>query len=477
MNALGQAAALVDTYRSGLATDAGYYGPLLAEALIQLSQSLDAAGRRDEAVIAADEGVDLYEDLSDGHSSFREPYAWATFHLGLRIRAAGRVDEGHAVMADAIAIYRSTHGADPQRRRLAVAKALGDRAWYLLEDGRLADAVTAGEESVALYREAREEDPGSHTGELAETLHTVARALADLDRVDEAAQLCQRAVNLCRQAAKTRPELTADLARMLDTLGRLSVQIGKYAEAVAATKELCQVRRELSTSLEPAERIQLGRALNRLTGRLEGRSSADEVLAVAREAVKTWRPIAQAHPDQESGLVLALARCVRAERQAGVQDTSAGAKEALAIAKRLADTGMVADVFPAAVADEVWRSLHSPGQDDEGVAVLGASVPVWRAGTQRDPKARVSFTIALADLANVMLELGRPEQALTAAEERVAVARELHRENPARRAGLLASALRTLADCLGATGRTDEATAARAEAATLTTLSADQTSR
>jgi tetratricopeptide (TPR) repeat protein len=194
--------AIVAQLRALVKRSADDYLPQLAEALVELSRAQALHHRYDQAMHAADEAVDLYEELAEGlPGAYRDSYGRATFNLGLRLRDLGRVDDAHQLYQEGIEIRRREHRHDPYERAHVLGATLSDYSEQLLRDDRPAEALAAAQEAVALYRTAREEEPDAFTAELAGTLLRLARALQAVGQPDDAVDALKRSVSLFKRAA------------------------------------------------------------------------------------------------------------------------------------------------------------------------------------------------------------------------------------------------------------------------------------
>src|SRR5262249_48189371 len=84
----------VAPWRARMARQPGPNEASLAVALLALSSALAQRERFDEAVAAADEAVDLYEELAERlGDTYRDSAALAVFALGCRLHDLGQFDE------------------------------------------------------------------------------------------------------------------------------------------------------------------------------------------------------------------------------------------------------------------------------------------------------------------------------------------------------------------------------------------------
>ena len=142
-------------------------------------------------------------------------------------------------------------------------------------------------------------------------------------------------------------------------------------------------------------------------------------------------------------------------------------------------TAVAAGYVPA-IRDAVLRRRAEPARlekedgTDQGARRRAGELPdtepqeavaICRELAAADPgRYRPDLADSLTRLGLRFLELGRPDQALTAEQEAVTIRRELAAAHPARYRPGLADSLRVLARALAALGRPQEAEAARREA-------------
>ncbi|MFD4179866.1 tetratricopeptide repeat protein [Rhodococcus sp. NPDC058514] len=164
----------------------------------------------------------------------------------------------------------------------------------------------------------------------------------------------------------------------------------------------------------------------------------------------------------------------------GVLTTSQAGPELVAVvaqvATEAAGPGRLIDAVTAAVDDFTVAQLfrvaallpkHSLLLADLAVEVGSALVAGLRGGAAGTPPNDYELAVALNHLAFRLSEVGRAAEALAAAEEAVALNRELAVADPAVRTRDLATSLNDLSAFLGAMGRLDEALSANEESLAL----------
>lgn len=242
----------VKLYREAYAADAGNYREDLALALTQLSASLDALERCQEALVPASEAVELYRagyDISP--DAYRADLASALASLASIQSAVERCPEALVPASEAVEFYRAAHDASPDRYRADLARVLVLLGAILRALGRRQEALPWFDEAVVLYRAAYATDPSVYGADLAQALvylGTQTEFRTDEERqTREAAIAAQEpllaeAVELYRRAYGIDPDLyRADLALALTYLGT-NQQFSDgpiLAEAVRLYRDAC----------------------------------------------------------------------------------------------------------------------------------------------------------------------------------------------------------------------------------------------
>src|SRR5258708_7533340 len=140
-----QIAALPETSRVTMMRDlAGddpdRYQSQLVTALVSQSLRLRDLCYLDECLEAADEAVDLAEELAEERpGSYRETYALCLRNLAGLLCAVGRPADALAVATESVEIYRLRNRDDPVARAGGLAGALTNQGLALAELGRIAD--------------------------------------------------------------------------------------------------------------------------------------------------------------------------------------------------------------------------------------------------------------------------------------------------------------------------------------------------
>lgn len=251
-----------------------------------------------------------------------------------------------------------------------------------------AEGLAGLEASIAIQRQAAAESP-DYEADLASSLLNLGTELESVGRWEEALRATREAVGLRRTLAGERPDqYRPELARALNTLGNLLSRLGRREAALEATREAVTIQRSLASD-EPGRFLPgLADMLNNLGVDLSKLGRRDEALEAAVEAVEAHRGLTIARPNEF------LPRLARSLGNLGVR-------------------------------------LWSHGRLDEALDATREAVEITRglAGSHTD-----AFTpelgAALNNLGVLLDDLGRREQALEAAVEAVATYRQLAAGRP-----------------------------------------------
>lgn len=350
---------------------------------------------------------------------------------------------GRLALEDDAARVRRRRSAWGGTSPVDASQALHADANRLGRAGRFDEALVELDRAIALRRELVDADADAHTGRLARSLHARSVWLAAAGRHGEALRSSIEAVAMLRGRAALRLEdAEADLARALNGFAAVLGGMGRPAEAVAPAAEAVALRRELAAEGRPRPRAELAGTLVGLAHALGAAGRHAEALPALDEAAAVYADLEAHDPSFRSAHA-------QAEDDLGVAATSLGR--------------------PAAALAHFERSALLLRFDE--------ALP----GAPRDRGRATQFAGTLRHLVDALRAADRVEDALEAAEERVAVNRAVVESvapeavpgelsttaGPARgsRSALaLAEALVAVAELRLVTGRRRDATAAAREA-------------
>jgi tetratricopeptide (TPR) repeat protein len=129
--------------------------------------------------------------------------AIALNNLSYPLRAAGRRDEALAAAEESVRLNRALTAARPKKYRYSLACSLGTQAELLTQAGRPDDALKSVSEAADLYRDVH---PGNEDArQAAEVLILQGQILCDLSRCREAARPLAGGWHLAASPARQNP--------------------------------------------------------------------------------------------------------------------------------------------------------------------------------------------------------------------------------------------------------------------------------
>ncbi len=273
--------------------------PLLAHILNNLAVYASTLGRREEALLKAQEAVAIRRELAaDRPDAFRPDLAMSLNNLANRLSELGRREEALLMAQEAVAIRRELAAARPDAFRPDLALSLNNLAKFLSELGRREEALLMAQEAVAIRKELAAARPDAFRPDLARSLNNLAKFLSELGRREEALLMAQEAVAIRRELAAARPDaFRPDLALSLNNLANSLSELGRREEALLMAQEAVAIHRELAAARPDAFRPDLASSLNNLANILSELGRREEALLMAQEAVAIHRELAAARPD------------------------------------------------------------------------------------------------------------------------------------------------------------------------------------
>ncbi|MCB9764574.1 MAG: tetratricopeptide repeat protein [Alphaproteobacteria bacterium] len=445
----------------------------LAGSLNNLGIKLSELGHREEALAAAQEAVDLYRRLARARpDAFNPDLARSLNNLSNQLAELGRREEALSAMQDAVDLKRPLARARPDAFNPDLAMSLTGLGVLLSSLGRRDEALSVTQEAVNLYRRLAATRPDAFNPDLAGSLNNLGSRLSELGRRDQALSAVQEAVDLHRRLALSRPDaFNPDLAGSLNNLGSRLSALGRRDQALSATKEAVDLRRRLACARPDAFNPDLARSLNNLGSRLSELGRREEALAATQEAVNLRRDLACARPGAfNADLAGSLNNLGNRLSELGRQDQALSAtQEAVDLYRRLACARP--DAFNSNVAtslNNLGSRLSELGRQDEALAATQEAVDLCRRLACARPDAFNSdLATSLDNLGSDLSSLGRREEALAATQEAVDLRRRLARARPDAFNPDLATSLNNLGIRLSVLGRRDEALSATQEAVDL----------
>jgi tetratricopeptide (TPR) repeat protein/nucleoside phosphorylase len=274
-----------------------------------LGATLGELGRREEALKATQEAVEVYRALSQRRpDAFQPSLAASLNNLGNRLSELGRREEGLKAMQEAVELRRAQSQRQPDAFQPDLAMSLNNLGSTLGELGRRGEALKATQGAVEVYRALSQRQPDAFQLDLAMSLNNLGLTLSALGRREEALKATQEAVDVCRALSQRQPDAFQPyLAASLHNLGLTLSALGRREEALKATQAAVELRRALSKRWPDAFQPDLAGSLNNLGTWLRELGKREEALASYEEAVDMIWPFFKRLPPafmQNTGLML-----------------------------------------------------------------------------------------------------------------------------------------------------------------------------
>ncbi|MFE1824363.1 tetratricopeptide repeat protein, partial [Streptomyces anulatus] len=242
------ATTITGRYRALAEVNPDAHLPHLARSLNNLSVRLSGVGRREEALAAVQEAVEIRRALAEVNPDAHLPdLAGALNNLSNSLGEVGRREEALATVQEAVEIRRALSKANPDAHLPDVARSLNNLSARLSGVGRREEALAAVQEAVEIRRALSEANPDAHLPDLAGALNNLSNSLSGVGRREEALAAVQEAVEIRRALAEVNPDAhLPDLAGALNNLSARLSGVGRREEALAAVQEAVEIRRALS---------------------------------------------------------------------------------------------------------------------------------------------------------------------------------------------------------------------------------------
>jgi len=174
----------------------------LGDGLITLSSHQLEAGRFEEALLSAQESVDIFGELGDDfRDQFWPRYGMARHNLGLAKFSVGDLAGELVEMQEAANVYRRLATAHSGAYLPAYVLIQGSFALALARNDRLPEGLAQQEECVDAYRKLEQADPGRFVEQLKTALFNLAILYEEVGRLEDASDTRSERVQLDTRAA------------------------------------------------------------------------------------------------------------------------------------------------------------------------------------------------------------------------------------------------------------------------------------
>jgi tetratricopeptide (TPR) repeat protein len=260
-------------------------------------------------------------------------------NLGLRLSELGRREDALVATAQAVQVYRRLAAANRTAFEPDLARTLTNLGIRLSTLGRWEDAVMATAEAVQVNRRLAVTNRTAFEPDLAGSLNNLSVMLANLGLQQEALTATTQAVEIRRRlAAINRAALEPGLAMALNNRSVVLSNLGWRQDALTASTQAVEIDRRLAAANPAAFEPDLARSLTNLGADLSDLGRLEDALTVTTQAVEIRRRLAAANPsafepDLARGLWV-FAR-VRAAGQVELPQALTAGRESVALFERL----------------------------------------------------------------------------------------------------------------------------------------------
>lgn len=338
-----------------------------ARAANNLALRLLELERREEALAAVRQGVDIWRELTRDDSELLAQLAAGLANLGLILWEGGHPEEALAAAREAADLHRRLPGAADVTVARQTASNLLNLGLICARLGRREEALEACRGAVDIRRRLAGVGNAARA-ELAAGLDGLAASLQELGKSEEALQALHEAVSLRRDLAEGQPEsFVPALAESLLNLGtllsnfgfrdeglaRCQAEIRRLDEALAVSQRGVELHRRLAESFPGKFRELLATDLHNLSVILFELGQSEKALQVCQEAVGILRELVEAgHSANLSDFARSLAHIGSCLQEAGrPREARAALEEAIGIYRELSES------WPVSEAVAIWRPL------------------------------------------------------------------------------------------------------------------------
>lgn len=386
-----------------------------ARLLERLGQNLGAMERREEALTATTEAVQLYRNLSaKDPDTFLPRLSSVLLGLSEHLGALGRAEEAMTATQEMVQVGRTLVRKHPDGWLPILAGGLNNLGLRLADVGRPQEGVEALKEAVQIRRTLVQRSGAEFLGQLIQSLSNLSSLLNQMGMGREALEAAKEVVKSCRDLVNINPDGgLAELAASLHNLGARWGQVGRLDEALKSTGEALQIYESLSQR-DASFRHLLAATLQNFGLMLTEAGRPDNGLQAMRDAVRLRQVLAQENPaahllDLIKSLNKIAFHLLKAEQR---QESLNAALQAVELSRAAAPRAPA--VFVPALAkslgnlSSVWSVLGKPQQ---ALETMRESVNYSRALAQASPDFLPDLAMGLRELGVRLQESGRSEEA------------------------------------------------------------------
>lgn len=441
----------------------------LAGYLNNLGNRLSELGRREEALQATREAVEAYQTLAQSNPNVPQPnLALSLSNLSTMLSEQGRHEEALQTMREVVEAFQTLAKNNADAFLPYFVASLNNLGARLSELGRHEEALQTTRDAVDAYQALAQSNPDAFQPDLAGSLNNLGAMLGKLGRYEEALQAMRDAIGVYQALATRHPDAFRPyLAASLKNLGTILSELGRHEEALQTTRDAVEIYQALAMRHPDAFRAYLALSLNHLGNRLIELGQSEKALQTMRQVVKSYQSLSQSNPDTFLAyLTLNIKLGNRLIELSRSEEALQAMCEAVEIYQAMETHPPKAfQSYLALSLNNLSNRFDELDQREEALQATREAVKLWREVATRNPDDfRSELAGSLHNLGVRMSELERHEEALQAMRETVEVWRELAKSNPDDFRPYLAMSLNNLGNGLSELGRHEEALEATREA-------------
>ncbi|KDQ08608.1 hypothetical protein BOTBODRAFT_37761 [Botryobasidium botryosum FD-172 SS1] len=444
----------------------------LASTLSDISDRMSYMDRREEALLAIQEAVELRRLIEGEPTSLMSDLSSSLHNLSIRLSNVGRREDALAAIQESVGLRRQLAERRPAEFNPELAASLNSLSIDLSSLGHREDALAAIREAVGLYRQLARDRPMGFNSNLAMSLSTLSNRLSDLGQREDALAAIREAVDLYWQLTRDHPTtFTPDLAMSFNNLSSCLSDLGQHEDALAAIRVAVGLYRQVTQHRPTTFNPNLALSLNTLSSCLSDLGRREDALAAVREATGLYRQLARDRPTAfNPNLAASLSNLSNRLSDLGQQeDALVVIREAVDLRRQLSrDRPITFNPDLATSLNTLSICLSDLGQQESALTTIQEAVQLYRQLARDRPTTfNPDFATSLNTLSNCLSGLGQWDDALAAIREAVGLYRQLARDLPTTFNPDLAMSLNTLSRCLLGLGQWEDALAAIQEAVKL----------
>lgn len=207
--------------------------------LLDYARRLTEAGRREEALAALDESIQIgNKHIQDKPLRYAPNMAAALLTKAHLLADLNRVEEALSSVTGAVDIFRTLAPTDPERFEPVLFAALTSLGFWRHQRGELVEALPAFRDAAALAPNL----PPSRDGDRAMALHNYGAVLHKLGHSEQGVPFVEQAVEIRRRLVTAdRGRYERDLVLSLRNLEQALSAVGRYVEAIEIVDELSEL--------------------------------------------------------------------------------------------------------------------------------------------------------------------------------------------------------------------------------------------